>query len=717
MSSIIEAYNYDIFISYRQKDNRHDGWVTEFVNNLIGELESTFKEEVSVYFDINPHDGLLETHDVDESLKEKLKCLVFIPIISRTYCDPKSFAWEHEFKAFIDQASRDQYGLKIKLPNGNVASRVLPVKIYDLDEPDVKLCESVLGGVLRGVEFIYKSPGVNRPLRAAEDHPHDNLNKTYYRDQINKVGNAIKEIIGALGQEKQEEEEIKKETLKPISPPHKKRNAAVIAVSVIALAVIVLGIIFIPELNKPGEPVDKSIAVLPFKNMSNDPDQDYFCDGIMEEILNHLFLIEGLKIPSSTSSMRFKGSDLSIKEIARKLEVSYVLEGRVSRSGDKVRIIVRLVNGQNEKLLWTKDYNRTMVATELFSIQSDVAQQVADNLKVVIDPEVKKKIENIPTRNTEAYNLFLKALNLNLTFDEGRTMLERAISLDPQFADAHSLLAIYWIFAGGHGGNLKREQVLEKAEPLLAQALQLNESSILTHYTIAILRLYYYWDFETAGKEFMIVNQLDLSNTYVYDAHCDYLLSIGEFREAFNLTKYNFELNKTSPGHWVTMVLAYYYNEQQGKALETLETAQRIFPDDSFIFINSIRLFTYLGKYKEGIELFGKGHGEEKPGTTIPYYWGHLGIAYFKTGDKNKSEEYLNKLLSKSKVTPVGSPSFFAAGIYTAMGENGKALQLLEKAFSDREVEMYWLKVEPLFKPLHGDPRFEKLLVKIGFDN
>src|SRR5512137_370638 len=148
MPSIIEGYNYDIFISYRQKDNKHDGWVTEFVNNLEGELESTFKEEISVYFDINPHDGLLETHDVDASLKEKLKCLVFVPIISRTYCDPKSFAWEHEFKAFIDQASQDKFGLKIKVSGGNVASRIIPVQIHDLDTEDTKLFESVLGGVL-----------------------------------------------------------------------------------------------------------------------------------------------------------------------------------------------------------------------------------------------------------------------------------------------------------------------------------------------------------------------------------------------------------------------------------------------------------------------------------------------------------------------------------------------------------------------------------------
>src|SRR5512136_1994464 len=161
MSSIIEGYNYDIFISYRQKDNKHDGWVTEFVDNLKGELESTFKEEISVYFDINPHDGLLETHDVDASLKEKLKCLVFIPIISRTYCDPKSFAWEHEFKAFIDLTSKDQFGLKVKLPNTNVACRLLPIRIHDLETEDIKLCESVLFGVLRGIEFIFSEPGVN----------------------------------------------------------------------------------------------------------------------------------------------------------------------------------------------------------------------------------------------------------------------------------------------------------------------------------------------------------------------------------------------------------------------------------------------------------------------------------------------------------------------------------------------------------------------------
>ena len=125
MASLISGYEYDIFISYRQKDNKGDRWVSEFIDALKTELESTFKEEISVYFDINPHDGLLETHAVNASLKGKLKCLIFIPVISQTYCDPRSFAWQHEFCAFNKMAKEDQFGRDIRLTSGNVTSRIL----------------------------------------------------------------------------------------------------------------------------------------------------------------------------------------------------------------------------------------------------------------------------------------------------------------------------------------------------------------------------------------------------------------------------------------------------------------------------------------------------------------------------------------------------------------------------------------------------------------
>ncbi len=196
MSSILPGFEYDIFISYRHNDNR-SGWVTEFVNALQEELASTIKEPLNIYFDKNPHDGLLETHNVDKSLEGKLKCLIFIPIISQTYCDTKSFAWQHEFVESNKLAKEDQFGRDIKLSNGNVASRILPIKIHDLDTEDKLLLEGETGGVLRAIEFIYKEAGVNRPLKPT-DSKTDNQNKTDYRNQVNKVANAIKETIYAL---------------------------------------------------------------------------------------------------------------------------------------------------------------------------------------------------------------------------------------------------------------------------------------------------------------------------------------------------------------------------------------------------------------------------------------------------------------------------------------------------------------------------------------
>ena len=215
MPSTLPDFEYDIFISYRQNDNKYDGWVTEFVNNLNKELEATLKDKVNVYFDANPHDGLLETHSVNHSLEGKLKCLIFIPILSKTYCDAKGFAWNHEFLAFIDQAKKDRFGLNVKLASGNVSSRVLPVRIHDLDPEDVKLAESHLG-VIRSVDFIYHSPGVNRSLRPWDDDVIKNTNtkQPYYRDQINKVANAIDDLLRGI---KQAERNKSGETISTVS--------------------------------------------------------------------------------------------------------------------------------------------------------------------------------------------------------------------------------------------------------------------------------------------------------------------------------------------------------------------------------------------------------------------------------------------------------------------------------------------------------------------
>lgn len=193
--ALLPNYEYDIFISYRHNDNR-SGWVTEFVKALQEELAATIKESISIYFDQNPHDGLLETHDVDDSLKEKLKCLIFIPIISQTYCDPKSFAWRNEFLVFLKTAAEDSIGMKVRLPKGNISSRVLPVRIHELEADDKKTIEAELGP-LRAIDFTYQSAGVNRPLRPKDDETSKG-SVNIYRDQINKTANAIKEIIAGI---------------------------------------------------------------------------------------------------------------------------------------------------------------------------------------------------------------------------------------------------------------------------------------------------------------------------------------------------------------------------------------------------------------------------------------------------------------------------------------------------------------------------------------
>jgi tetratricopeptide (TPR) repeat protein len=300
-------------------------------------------------------------------------------------------------------------------------------------------------------------------------------------------------------------------------------------------------------------------------------------------------------------------------------------------------------------------------------------------------------------------------------FEEARSSLERAILLDPQFADAYAALAYLWINRGGHGGDLERDIVLKEATALIDKAQQIDNSSLLMHTVKATLSLYYKWDFLTVEKELRTFELLAPSNTDLISVFSDYLLATGNLKEALKLSDNAFKQNKSS-FNWVQISLAYYYNNERENAYETISTAWHLFPGDGLIFTNTIRIFNYLEKYNKTIEFFEKNTTETSPVNLISYHLGHMGVAYNKTGNKEKTYSYLNELISRSKESPVGSPSFFAAAIYTSLGQNEKALESLDKAYSDHEVEMYWLKVEPFFKPLHGDPRFENILRKIGFN-
>ncbi|HEY5692415.1 MAG TPA: hypothetical protein VIS49_13230, partial [Cyclobacteriaceae bacterium] len=285
MSSIVSDYEYDIFISYRHKDNK-TGWVTEFVERLKNEIEATFKEDISIYFDSNTHDGLHETHDVDGSLKDKVKCLIFIPIISQTYCDINAFAWQKEFLPFLDFAKKDQFGLDVKLTGGNVSKRILPIKIHDIDVTDKSLIEAEVGGVMRPVEFIYKESGVNRPLKSTDDRSL-NQNNTDYANQINKVSNAIKDIINSLkssdqpGQSYNDPQKERIKELRKVGISHSKKSKLKwIGAAIVLLISIALYFLYSKEapVQEKAEVFGKSIAVLPFEDMSPKKDQEYLGD-------------------------------------------------------------------------------------------------------------------------------------------------------------------------------------------------------------------------------------------------------------------------------------------------------------------------------------------------------------------------------------------------------------------------------------------------------
>ena len=214
-SSILPGYDCDIHISFRYNDNKYDGWVLEFVEKLNQELSATLKDKLSIFFDKNPEDKREKFQQEDGSFSQKIKSLIFIPIISQTYCDVNSPVWLNEFRLFQQEIKNDSIGTNLKLPNGNMVSRVIPAKIHDIDNDDLRLLESELSGSMRSIDFIFREDGVNRPLRPLDDEKNANPLRPMYRNQINKLANAIKDIISGIKLSQQSSSPVVSENYQP----------------------------------------------------------------------------------------------------------------------------------------------------------------------------------------------------------------------------------------------------------------------------------------------------------------------------------------------------------------------------------------------------------------------------------------------------------------------------------------------------------------------
>lgn len=705
MASIIPGYKYDIFISYRQNDNRYDGWVTEFVDNLNKELEANIKERISVYFDINPKDGLLETHSVDRSVEEKLDCLIFIPILSRTYCDPKSFAWQHEFCAFNILAKKDMFGRDIRLSSGNVASRILPVKIHDLDPEDQTLLEKELGGVLRCVEFIYKSAGVNRPLSASEDHPHDNLNKTYYRDQINKVAIAVKEIITALKNQSRHREENLQADFEN-KPVYRKNNGSkLITGTLIMLVLIIAGYFIFHNLIIPSRQLEKSIAVLPFKNDTPDANDENipFINGLMEEILINLQTIKEFRVPGRTSVEKYRdNSTKTISEIARELGVNYIVEGSGQKYGNILRLRIQLIRAKGKEAhIWANSYEQEIVATkDIFDIQTQIAQSIAQELKAVITPREKQIIEKRPTENLASYDAYLKGLffyDKNEEVGNGKAIywFKEAINLDSAFALPWTYLSMcYW-----RNANTAGTSEFSEAKQAAERALQLDPSSGIAIVNVAEI-LDNEYNFQKAEEMIKQALIIDPDNQYVLRNAGRFYTKLGKVNESTNYCTMALRDDPNNRAALYYLAMAYYYAEQFSESWATLNKYQELeYKGLEYLYY---QLLLATGDFDKILT---------NPGFEIDINARNVALAAscFSRGDKVKGEEICDSLKSRNIA------EYWIALAYAYGDESTQAVECLEKSFARKEKELTYLIAEPAFKKIRNNPGFTGILNKMKF--
>ncbi|MBS1543130.1 MAG: hypothetical protein JST14_05820 [Bacteroidetes bacterium] len=480
---VVPKYTYDIFISYRHNDNQTtegsaDGWVSQFVRNLTAELDTMVKSRVSIYFDKNPHDGLKETDQVSPSLNGKLQSLILIPILSQTYCDTHSYAWQNEFVPFLQQAKEDPLGLNVRHANGNVSSRVLPVTIHDLDSVDIELVEQTLDSKLRAIPFVFKSAGVNRPLRVTEEDPLKNINRTIYRDQINKLAIAIKEIIN---------------TMRATDAPASENRDSVKK-----------SIEFDQLLSKL--PTVKTIAVLPLVFKSQDPGEEYLSQGFAEDLFSALRKVKALRLT-------IHGLSRNGAEEPGMPQATLLLSGTMLVNDNHFHIDTRLTQTSNGQILWQQEFDCRK--EELFSLKRDITEKICDVLSVKLKESEKRILLDHITENTTALEWYWKGRyhwrKRGNDLITSMACFEKATELDPNFAQAHAGIANAAVLLGYYELTPFDESV-SKCRGAALNALNLDPTLLEAYFSLAYAALCYEWAWPVAEQNFQKVLDINASS-------------------------------------------------------------------------------------------------------------------------------------------------------------------------------------------------------------
>ena len=456
---------------------------------------------------------------------------------------------------------------------------------------------------------------------------------------------------------------------------------------------------------------EKSIAVLPFDNLSRDPDNAYFAEGVQDEILTRLAKVADLKVISRTSTQHFKSVPENLPQIAKQLGVTNILEGSVQKVKDQVRVNVQLINALTDAHLWAEIYDRKL--TDLFSVESDIAKTIADTLQAKLTGSESTAMSNKPTENPEAYELYLKGRFFwnKRTGQDLKTAcdyFQQAIAIDPHYATAYAGLAESYILIPLFDAGSPQDY-FPKAKAAAERAIELQETSAEAHTALGLLLCFSDVNFAQSEKEFK--RAIELNPNYA-TAHHWYgnalLVALGRFDEAISENKRAVELDPLSLIINADLGSTFMMARQYDQAIAQLQRTLTL--DNKFGYTH----------WNLGQALYLKGDtaaaiAEYQKARTLdddPQIVALLGRAYADTGQKDQALELVRELEARARQQFVRG--YLMALVYIGLGDKTKAIDYLEREYQNHDnIDTAWIRADPMLDPLRGDPRFEALAEKI----
>jgi len=510
----------------------------------------------------------------------------------------------------------------------------------------------------------------------------------------------------------------------------RKFKPELILIPLVFLITILVDINLILHLKEPARETfpasqwKNSIAVLPFVDMSPQKDQEYFCDGMTEELINRLSNIRELRVPARTSVFTFKGKAEDIREIGRKLNVEKVLEGSVRKEDGQLRITVQLVNVSDSYHIWSETFDKEL--TKVFAIQDEIALTIADKLKLTLLSDERARVVKRPTENLEAYNLYLLGRyffyrgSTEEDFHRVISFYEQALAKDPNFALAYADKAnCYSIFC--MNGYLAPKGVYPKAIEAAKKALELDEELAEAHASLGYLKWVFDWDSAGAEHEFKRALKLSPGSGDVYFLYSMYLTTTGRFDEAIAGFKRLVELDPASPLNYTMLGgWGYMFADRYDEAIDQINKGMDIEPKGMDIEPNVPwgRLFlasayALKGMYGEAVAQADKVLSAWPTREDVQIF-SFLGWVYAVSGQQEKARSLLNRMLDLRTRRYVDA--YLIGEVYAGLGEKDKAFEWLNKAYEERAGQMIFLKIDPWIKNLRSDPRYKELLKKVGFE-